>query len=87
MNTLYLGKLEYADPLYEILSSGDGAPLKKKLSKLASFLYIFHKKTEKEENVELDSVNVYFQKIPNKLCQQKIIYPSDRKEYLKLADI
>jgi hypothetical protein len=87
MNTLYLGKLEYADPLYEILPSGDGASLKKKLSKLVSFLYIFHKKTEKEENVELDSANVYFQKILNKLCQQEIIYPSDKKEYLKLADI
>jgi thiamine kinase-like enzyme len=60
--------------------------LKKKLSKLASFLYIFHKKTEREENVELDSVNVYFQKILNKLCQQEIIYPSDKKEYLKLMD-
>jgi hypothetical protein len=65
---------------------GDGASLKKKLSKLASFLYIFHKKTEKEEDVELDSVNVYFRKILNKLCQQEIIYPSDKKEYLKLAD-
>ena len=65
---------------------GDGASLKKKLSKLASFLYIFHKKTEKEEYVELDSVNVYFQKILNKLCQQEIICPSDKKEYLKLMD-
>ena len=87
MNTLYLGKLEYADPLYEILSSRDGGSLKKKLSKLASFLYIFHKKTEKEEDVELDSANVYFQKILNKLCQQEIIYPSDKKECLKLANI
>jgi thiamine kinase-like enzyme len=65
---------------------GDGASLKRKLSKLASFLYILHKKTERKENVELDSVNVYFQKILNKLCQQEIIYPSDRKEYLKLMD-
>ena len=62
---------------------GDGASFKE-TSKLASFLYILHKKTEKEENVELDSVNVYFQKILNKLCQQEIIYPSDKKEYLKL---
>ena len=65
---------------------GDGASLKKQLSKLASFLYIFHKKTEKAEDVELDSVNVYFQKILNKLCQQEIIDASDKKEYLKLAD-
>ena len=65
---------------------GDGASLKKQLSKLASFLYIFHKRTEKEEDVELDSVNVYFQKILNKLCQQEIIDASDKKEYLKLAD-
>ena len=80
MNTLYLGKLEYADPLYEILSSGDGASLKKKLSKLASFLYIFHKKTEKEENIELDSVNVYFQKILNKNCANKKSYPPQIKK-------
>jgi thiamine kinase-like enzyme len=65
---------------------GDGASLKKQLSKLASFLYIFHKKTEKTEYVELGSVNVYFQKILNKLCQQEIIDASDKKEYLKLAD-
>jgi thiamine kinase-like enzyme len=65
---------------------GDGISLKKKLSKLASFLFVFHKTTEKKETVELDSVNVYFQKILNKLCQQEIILPSDKKEYLKLMD-
>ena len=38
------------------------------------------------KNVELDSVNAYFQKILNKLCQQGIILPSDQKGYLKLMD-
>jgi thiamine kinase-like enzyme len=65
---------------------GDGVSLKKKLSKLASFLYILHKRTEKGDDVELDSVNLYFQKILNKLCQQEIIYPSAKKTYMKLAD-
>jgi thiamine kinase-like enzyme len=65
---------------------GDAASLKKKLSKLASFLFVFHKTTEKKETVELDSVNAYFQKILNTLCQQEIIAPSDKNEYLKLMD-
>lgn len=60
--------------------------LKDRLSKLASFLYALHSKTEKKNNIELDPVSAYFQKVMNKLCKQKVISDSDSKAYLRLMD-
>lgn len=65
---------------------GKNTSLKDRLSRLASFLYALHTKTETEKNVELDSVSAHFQKVLNKLCKQIVISDSDIKAYLKLMD-
>jgi len=65
---------------------GEGESLKKRLSRLAGFLYALHEKTETGRTVDLESVCVYFQKIFNKLERQKIISDSGKRGYLKLMD-
>jgi thiamine kinase-like enzyme len=65
---------------------GKDTSLKDRLSRLACFLYTLHAKTEMENNIELDSVSAYFQKLLNKLCKQRVISDSDSKAYLKLMD-
>lgn len=72
--------------LKKAVYEGDGLSLKKKLSKLASFLYALHAKTETENNVHLDSVCAYFQKVLNRLCKQTVVSDSERKTYLILMD-
>ncbi|MDH5202743.1 MAG: aminoglycoside phosphotransferase family protein, partial [Nitrospirota bacterium] len=62
------------------------ASLMDKLSRLAAFLYVLHKKTEMAHTVELDLVSAYFQKVINKLYTQGILSDCDRKEYFKLKD-
>lgn len=64
----------------------DGAPLRRKLSKLASFLFALHEKTGTGEDVDLDSVSSYFQKVLNKLCKQEVISDFDKQTYLRLVD-
>ncbi|MFB3885704.1 MAG: phosphotransferase family protein [Thermodesulfobacteriota bacterium] len=64
----------------------DEASLKENLSRLASFLYAFHGKTELRKNVDLDPVGAYFRKVLNKLMQQEILTRSEQKVYLKLMD-
>lgn len=64
----------------------NGDVLKDRLSRLASFLYAFHKRTENGDYVELDFVSAYFRKVLNKLNKQTVISDSDGKEYLKLMD-
>lgn len=65
---------------------GDRESLKKKLSKLASFLYALHTRTRSSKIVGLDSVCLYFQKIINKLIRQNIVSGLDKREYLRLMD-
>jgi thiamine kinase-like enzyme len=72
--------------LKKAIYEGDGYSLKDRLSKLASFLYTLHTRTEMGSNVELDSVGAYFLKVLNKLCKQKVISDQERKSYLKLMD-
>jgi aminoglycoside phosphotransferase (APT) family kinase protein len=72
--------------LKKAIYEGDAASLKENLSRLATFLYALHKKTDLKKNVDLDSVNFYFRKILNKLCQQEIVSSPDKKVYLKLMD-
>lgn len=72
--------------LKRAIYEGKGAPLKEKLSKLASFLFLLHQKTDRGETVDLDSVEAYFQKVLDKLSRQEIVSGSDRKPYLRLKD-
>jgi thiamine kinase-like enzyme len=72
--------------LKKAVYEGKGTSLKDRLSRLACFLYTLHAKTEMENNIELDSVSAYFQKLLNKLCKQRVISDSDSKAYLKLMD-
>jgi len=72
--------------LKKAIFQGNGNLLKKKLSKLASFLYALHKRTETETGVDLESMNAYFQKLLKKLSRQAVISDLDRKEYLRLMD-
>jgi thiamine kinase-like enzyme len=65
---------------------GNGLSLRERLSSLASFLYALHTKTELKENVELDPVSGYYEKVLNKLNKQNVISDSERKIYLKLTD-
>jgi thiamine kinase-like enzyme len=60
--------------------------LEKRLSRLASFFYALHAKTETGNTVDLDSVSAYFQKLLKKLCKQLVISDPDSKAYLKLMD-
>jgi len=46
----------------------DDASLKERLSALASFLYVLHKRTDSEEDIELVPINAYYEKVLNKLC-------------------
>lgn len=72
--------------LKKAIYSGDGNALERKLSSLASFFYVFHKKTETQNKVDLDSVSIYFQKIINKLSRHNTICDEDRRESLRLMD-
>ena len=64
----------------------DDVSLKERLSDLASFLYALHKKTGSEENVELNPISVYYEKVLNKLCKQEIISLSEKQGFFKLVD-
>ncbi len=64
----------------------DNDSLKERLSALASFLYALHERTGSEENVELDPINAYYEKVLKKLCKQEIISSSDTRVFLKLID-
>ncbi len=64
----------------------DNDPLKERLSALASFLYALHERTGSKENVELDPINAYYEKVLKKLCKQEIISPSDTKAFVKLIE-
>ncbi len=64
----------------------DDASLKERLSALASFLYALHERTGSEENVELDPINAYYEKVLKKLCKQEIISSPDTNAFLKLID-
>jgi len=72
--------------LKKAIYEGKGESLKDKLSRIASFLYALHVKTETGDNVELDSVSAYFQKVLNKLYMQRVISDSELRTYLKLMD-
>ncbi|MEW6417872.1 MAG: aminoglycoside phosphotransferase family protein [Nitrospirota bacterium] len=63
---------------------GESTSLKNRLSRLALFLYALHTKTAAGNNIELEPICAYFQKVLNKLCKQMVISDSDRKAYLKL---
>ncbi len=64
----------------------DDASLKERLSALASFLYALHKRTDSEENVELEPISAYYEKVLKKLCKQEILSPSEARAFLKLID-
>ena len=72
--------------LKRAIGDREGLPLKRILSRLASFLFAFHERTGTGEDVRLDSVNVYFQKVLNKLRKQEVISDFDEQAYLKLTD-
>lgn len=72
--------------LKRAIYEGDTFSLKKRLSRLASFLYALHQRTDRGEDVELHSVYAYFEKVINKLSKQGVIVESDRQAYLKLMD-
>lgn len=63
---------------------GKGKLLKKKLSRLASFLYALHTKTQETKNIDPESLSAYFQKIINKLNKQQVL--GDKKSYIRLMD-
>lgn len=65
---------------------GDNETLKDRLSRLASFLYALHAKTENGNNVNLDFVSAYFQKLVNKLYNQSVISDYDREAYFRWMD-
>lgn len=65
---------------------GEGEFLKKRLSRLAGFLYALHTKTETGNTVDLEPIGLYFQKIVDKLKRQNVIFDSTKREYLKLMD-
>ena len=64
----------------------DDTSLRERLSALASFLYALHERTDSEENVELNPINAYYEKVLKKLCKQEIISPSDTRAFLRLID-
>jgi len=72
--------------LKKAIYEGDTLSLKKRLSRLASFLYAWHKRTEQEQDVQLHPVSAYFQKVTNKLFRQGVISESEWGAYLKLMD-
>jgi thiamine kinase-like enzyme len=72
--------------LKRAIYKGDRKSLKSKLSRLASFLYALHAKTESDENIHLDSVQRYFLKVIQKLERQHVIGESEKRRYLKLMD-
>lgn len=63
---------------------GKGSSLKKRLSRLADFLYALHKKTQDSRRVNIEPVSLYFQRILDKLCRHRII--DDLKSYIRLMD-
>jgi len=63
---------------------GDEESLKKRLSRLASFLYALHTKTEAGKMVDLEPICFYFQRIVDKLNKQGVISDSSKRDYLKL---
>jgi aminoglycoside phosphotransferase (APT) family kinase protein len=72
--------------LKRAIYEGKNVSLMGKLSRLASFLYVLHEKSETAYTIELDFVSTYFQKVVNKLHSQGVLSDCDRKEYLKLKD-
>ncbi len=64
---------------------GDAYTLHEKLSKLASFLFSLHKRTEMHEGVNLDSVNGYFVKILDKLYRQTLINEAEMESFMRLV--
>lgn len=63
---------------------GKEKSLKKRLSRLADFLYELHTKTKKQEGINVESLSIYFLRILDKLNKQDVIF--DKKIYIKLMD-
>ncbi len=72
--------------LKKTIYHGKTSSLKDRLSRLSTFLYSLHIKTETGNYVDLDSISMYFQKILNKLGRQHVVSDCDRRTYLKLMD-
>lgn len=72
--------------LKKAIYHGGYVSLKDKLSRLASFLYILHRKTEGPDKVDLGPVSSYFQKVLTKLYKREIISDGDKQRFLKLMD-
>lgn len=63
---------------------GKDKSLKKRLSRLADFLYTLHKRTQKSETVNVEVLSKYFLRILYKLERSNII--TEKKTYIKLMD-
>jgi aminoglycoside phosphotransferase (APT) family kinase protein len=72
--------------LKKAIYRGDRESLKRRLSRLASFLHTLHSKTESGNAVDLNSADIYFVKILHKLRRQNVISGSEVNRYLELVD-
>lgn len=65
---------------------GEGPLLLDVLSRLASFLYAFHARTRIRQDVELDPVCSYYEKVLLKLVKHETINKHEKKTFLKMMD-